>query len=155
MPVAPDYAATPDDIAAMMAASRAAAVDQLAPMKDRLTAKAISVETVVLAGPAATLIVAEAEKRQATHIVMGSHGHTAFYDLVAGTTTHGVVAQAPCPVLIVPPQAGARRSRLVRDEDAGEESFAARSAGRAVTGMAKLPTFWLRDCALGPQRSGA
>ena len=155
VPPAPNYIATPDDIEAMATTSRTTAVEQLTRLKDRLTAKAISVETVVLAGETGALIAAEAEKRQAAHIVMGSHGHTAFYELVAGTTTHGVVAQARCPVMIVPPHAGARRPRRATDENAGGESLAARSAGRAVTEMAKLPTFWLRAGTPGPQRLGA
>ncbi len=39
---------------------------------------------------------------EADYIVMGSHGHNAFYDLLVGTTTHGVMRKAPCPVVIVP-----------------------------------------------------
>jgi nucleotide-binding universal stress UspA family protein len=35
---------------------------------------------------------------------MGSHGHTAFYDLLVGSTTHGVLMRANCPVVIVPPE---------------------------------------------------
>jgi nucleotide-binding universal stress UspA family protein len=34
--------------------------------------------------------------------VMGSHGHTALYDLLVGSTTHGVLMRAQCPVVIVP-----------------------------------------------------
>jgi nucleotide-binding universal stress UspA family protein len=37
--------------------------------------------------------------------VMGSHGHTAFYDLLVGSTTHAVLKRAKCPVVIVPPRA--------------------------------------------------
>ena len=48
------------------------------------------------------LIVEQAEKSRADYIVMGSHGHTAFYDLLVGSTTHGVLMRAKCPVLIVP-----------------------------------------------------
>ena len=38
----------------------------------------------------------------ADYIVMGSHGHTPLYDLLVGTTTHGVLKNARCPVVIVP-----------------------------------------------------
>ncbi|MBI4621943.1 MAG: universal stress protein [Verrucomicrobia bacterium] len=44
----------------------------------------------------------QAEKNAADFIVMGSHGHTALYDLVVGSTTHGVLRRATCPVVIVP-----------------------------------------------------
>jgi len=30
---------------------------------------------------------------------MGTHGHGAIYDLLVGSTTHGVLEKAPCPVL--------------------------------------------------------
>jgi nucleotide-binding universal stress UspA family protein len=33
---------------------------------------------------------------------MGSHGHGAFYDLLVGSTTQGVLKRATCPVVIVP-----------------------------------------------------
>jgi nucleotide-binding universal stress UspA family protein len=33
---------------------------------------------------------------------MGSHGHTALYDLLVGSTTHQVLRKAKCPVVIVP-----------------------------------------------------
>ena len=38
----------------------------------------------------------------ADYVVMGSHGHTALYDLLVGSTTHGVLMRAKCPVVIVP-----------------------------------------------------
>ncbi len=44
-----------------------------------------------------------AKRFNADYIVMGSHGHTALYDLLVGSTTHGVLRKAPCPVVIVPP----------------------------------------------------
>jgi universal stress protein A len=37
--------------------------------------------------------------------VLGSHGHTAFYDLLVGSTAAGVLKHAPCPVVVVPPPA--------------------------------------------------
>jgi nucleotide-binding universal stress UspA family protein len=40
---------------------------------------------------------------------MGSHGHNAFYDLLVGTTTHGVLRKATCPVVIVPPPQRAKK----------------------------------------------
>jgi len=46
--------------------------------------------------------------------VMGSHGHTALYDLLLGSTTHGVLFRAPCPVVIVPPKRPRARARKSR-----------------------------------------
>jgi nucleotide-binding universal stress UspA family protein len=47
-------------------------------------------------------ILSLAREHGATLIVMGSHGHGAFYQLLAGSVTTAVLKDAPCPVLIVP-----------------------------------------------------
>jgi nucleotide-binding universal stress UspA family protein len=47
-------------------------------------------------------IVQQAERLEADYIVMGSHGHGAFYDLIVGGTTTRVLKAATCPVVIVP-----------------------------------------------------
>jgi hypothetical protein len=36
------------------------------------------------------------------HYVIGSHGHTAFHDLLVGGTASGVLKRATCPVVVVP-----------------------------------------------------
>jgi nucleotide-binding universal stress UspA family protein len=53
-------------------------------------------------GPAVTVILRTARQVRADYIVMGSHGHTAAYDLLIGSTTHGVMRKASCPTVIVP-----------------------------------------------------
>jgi nucleotide-binding universal stress UspA family protein len=75
---------------------------QLQHLEDELTAKGLVVTRVLTAGPAAGQILELAARKKADMIVLGSHGHTAFYDLIVGGTTHAVLRKAPCPVLIVP-----------------------------------------------------
>jgi len=75
---------------------------QLEHLEDELTARGLNVGSVLTSGPAADQILAVATKRKADVIVLGSHGHTAFYDLMVGGTTHAVLRKAACPVLIVP-----------------------------------------------------
>jgi len=53
-------------------------------------------------GSAITCIVDYANEQDADYIIMGSHGHSAIYDLLVGSTTHGVLKDASCPVIIVP-----------------------------------------------------
>jgi nucleotide-binding universal stress UspA family protein len=79
------------------------AVHQLEHIEDELTARGLQVTSVLTRGGAATDIVQKATKLHADVIVMGSHGHTALYELVVGSTTHAVIKRAPCPVLVVPP----------------------------------------------------
>ena len=48
----------------------------------------------------AEAILEEARNLSAAFIVIGSHGHGAVYELLAGSTTHGVLHRAPCPVVV-------------------------------------------------------
>lgn len=78
-------------------------------MQRALAKKGTAADVVSTSGFPVTQIVAEAKKRGAQYVVLGSHGHTAFYDLVLGSTASGVLKRSPCPVVIVPaePKKGA------------------------------------------------
>jgi len=69
----------------------------------RLSHPELAVETRQVNGPPIPEILDAAKISDAAYIVMGSHGHNAFYDLLVGTTTHGILRKASCPVVIVPP----------------------------------------------------
>ena len=97
-----EYAPILSNIAEINAAGEKHAARQLEKVADRLRAEFISVESDHAVGPPIHLIVNQAEKCAADYIVMGSHGHTALYDLLVGSTTHGVLMRAKCPVMIVP-----------------------------------------------------
>jgi nucleotide-binding universal stress UspA family protein len=88
-----------------MLVSEKAALHQLEHLEDELTALGLDVSFVLTQGSAAPGILEVAKKHRVDLIVLGSHGHTAFYDLVVGSTTHAVLKKATCPVLIVPPVA--------------------------------------------------
>jgi len=63
-------------------------------------------ETTALLVQGATVpkILEEAERLNADLIIMGSHGHSALYDLIVGSVTEGVLRKASCPVLVIPSQ---------------------------------------------------
>ena len=63
----------------------------------------LAVETQQVNGPPIIEILDAAKKANADYIAMGSHGHNAFYDFLVGSTTHGIIRKATCPVVIVPP----------------------------------------------------
>ena len=69
----------------------------------------LPVETQLVNGPPVIEILDAAKKANVAYIVMGSHGHNAFYDLLVGTTTHGILRKAICPVVIVPPPQRAKQ----------------------------------------------
>ena len=77
----------------------------------RLATTGRTVETICEQGFPIPLILTQAREQEARYIVLGSHGHTAFYDLVAGSTASGVIKRAPCPVVVVRATAITKRMR--------------------------------------------
>lgn len=59
------------------------------------------VETVVVEGDAAEAILTTAREKQADLIVMSTHGYSGLTRWVMGSVTERVVANAPCPVLVI------------------------------------------------------
>ena len=100
--VVAEYAPLLQDIADITTASEKAAATKLDELQEKLRADLVACETVQLVGAPIPHILAEAERTDADYIVMGSHGHTALYDLLVGSTTHGVLSRARCPVVVVP-----------------------------------------------------
>jgi nucleotide-binding universal stress UspA family protein len=71
-------------------------------IKTKLVAGGCDVTALHIQGPIVEKILHEAGEQQADLIVMGSHGHGAFYDLLVGSVTQGVIKSAACPVVVVP-----------------------------------------------------
>jgi nucleotide-binding universal stress UspA family protein len=90
----------------MLVAAEDAGANRLRELAARCAKRGVEVDAVHRVGLPVVEILSRAGK--ADYIVMGSHGHGAMYDLLVGSTTHGVLRKAPCPVVIVPP---ARRRR--------------------------------------------
>ena len=74
----------------------------LAALQKPLRAKGVAVEAKHLVGNPGQCIVDQAETLRADYVVLGSHGHGAFYELIVGSTTSRVLRQARCPVVVVP-----------------------------------------------------
>lgn len=104
-----EYAAVMDNLAEITAAGERNAERRLAEIEEKLKAAGVPSESVQVVGGPIPLIIEQAKKVDADYIVMGSHGHTAFYDLLVGSTTHGVLMRAPCPVVIIPAPHQAKR----------------------------------------------
>jgi len=100
--VVAEYAVVVDNIGEITAAGERNAARQLETIEEKVRTKFIQVESVQVTGAPVASILDQAQKCDADYIVMGSHGHTAFYDLLVGSTTHGVLMRARCPVVIVP-----------------------------------------------------
>lgn len=68
------------------------------------------------AGPVVPTLLRTVNRLQPDYLVVGSHGHTAAFEMLVGSVAHGILRQAPCPVLLVPirPRARARRVKPTR-----------------------------------------
>lgn len=80
-----------------------AAEKQLARLRQQLLKDDLVVEVRHTSGYPGQCILDAADDVGADFIVLGSHGHGAFYDLIVGSTASRVLKRARCPVLIVPP----------------------------------------------------
>ena len=83
---------------------------KLAALQQRLESEAVPTSSILLQGEPVRLIIEKASAARASYIVIGSHGHSAFFDLVVGSTTHGVLKHTSCAVVVIP----AREIRPVR-----------------------------------------
>lgn len=98
-----EFAPMVEDIAAITAANEKAAARRLARLVQGLRLRRIKVGSRQFYGAPIPHILEQANSLGADYIVIGSHGHTALYDLLAGSTAHGVLRKAPCPVVVIPP----------------------------------------------------
>lgn len=70
----------------------------------QLAKQGLTVKPDLRTGLPSAVILEQARILSADLVVMGSHGHTALYDLLLGGTAHAVLKNSPCPVVIVPPK---------------------------------------------------
>ncbi len=62
----------------------------------------IDVTPLLVQGMTVETILQEASKLKTDMIVIGSHGHGAFYKALVGSVSAGIIRKASCPVLVVP-----------------------------------------------------
>lgn len=110
-----EYAPLLADIAEVTAAGEKSAATKLAKIEGDLAENGIRSESVQFVGAPIPRIIEQAKTVAADYIVMGSHGHTALYDLLVGSTTHGVLMRASCPVVIVPASKGENPPKAKRE----------------------------------------
>lgn len=98
-----EYGAILENVAEITDFGEKAAAKQLARLQQNCERRGVPTRVAQATGSAVPLIVEQAAAVKADYIVLGSHGHTAFFDLLVGSTTHGVLRRAACPVIVVPP----------------------------------------------------
>ncbi|CAN5758899.1 universal stress protein [soil metagenome] len=75
---------------------------QLLEMRDSLVKFGVDTTVQQLAGASVDAVLEETKKLQADLIILGSHHHSTFYNLLIGSVTDDVLKRAHCPVLVVP-----------------------------------------------------
>lgn len=75
---------------------------RLALLMEGMKADGMQATAAVLEGPIVPTLVDEAKEWAADVIVMGSHGHSALYELFVGSVTEGVLRRSTVPVFVVP-----------------------------------------------------
>lgn len=97
-----DYGPLLENIVQFTTEAEKDAARHLSRLKATIKESGIRVETVLRTGVPVAHILEQAKQIGPDYIVIGTHGHTAIYDLVVGSTTQGVLRRATCPVLVVP-----------------------------------------------------
>lgn len=105
------YAPPPKSLARVLTSNEKAAAARITELRDQLRARGLTVSVEIVTGHPARTIADRAATLGASHVVIGTHGHGALYDLVVGSTTQSVLKLAPCPVLVVPARLAPRRRR--------------------------------------------
>jgi len=104
-PPDPDFVgfeAGPAVVRGQVAAELRTQHQQLQGLADRLRDGGVEATALMLQGPTVETLIAEAAKLEAGLIVLGSHGRSAFRDLMVGSVAEGVVRRSTVPVLLVP-----------------------------------------------------
>lgn len=105
------YAFDAGQVIGLTREGRKLAAHKLAALGRWFNKRCPATKVVMHEGDPISVILRTAAAIRSDYLVIGSHGHTAAYDLIIGSTTHGVIRKAPCPVLLVPINLPARKSR--------------------------------------------
>ncbi|MDZ4401501.1 universal stress protein [Prosthecobacter sp.] len=81
---------------------------QLDGLVESLTKLGVDARALQFKGPVAETVLAETPRLNADLVIMGSHHHSALYNLFIGSVTADVLKRAPFPVLVVPCDAPAQ-----------------------------------------------
>jgi nucleotide-binding universal stress UspA family protein len=114
-PAASEYGMELGSLTQFTATIEQTADRQLKEIEEDLLQRGVTTESVRVTGSPTVDILDQATKLAADYIVIGSHGHTAFYDLVIGSTASAVIKRAKCPVIVVPsPKRAAIKERTTK-----------------------------------------
>ena len=71
-------------------------------LADSLRESGIDATALLIQGPTVETTLKQSKKLDADLIVVGSHGHSAIYDVLVGSYSAGILRKSDVPVLVVP-----------------------------------------------------
>lgn len=96
------YEAGPEVVRNQVAAELRREHERLQELADQLRDAGIATTAIMIPGSTVETIFAQARKRGAELLVIGSHGHGAVFDLLFGSVSEKIVRRSSIPVLVVP-----------------------------------------------------
>jgi nucleotide-binding universal stress UspA family protein len=79
---------------------------QLLAMSSKLRATGIKAQSILIKGDPASLILNKAKELNVETIVLGSHGHGLLHKVLLGSVSEGIIRNAHCNIMVVPPHSG-------------------------------------------------
>ncbi len=77
-------------------------LSELNELQKRIESKGVGCEHILKQGVSADIILNYAKEKNASYIVMGSHGRSGIYDVFVGSLTKDITKNSPLPVVVVP-----------------------------------------------------
>lgn len=94
------------NLAAYLEKIESEAAEQMAAWQKRVEHAGVTADSLMVRGAPSHKITETARDKQADLIVMGTHGRTGLRHMLIGSVAERVVRLAPCPVMVVPREAG-------------------------------------------------
>ena len=77
-------------------------LNRLNEIEKQITSQGVECEHLLKQGIAKDIILDYAAEKNASYIVMGSHGRSGIYDVFVGSLTKDITKKSPIPVLVLP-----------------------------------------------------
>ena len=77
-------------------------LNRLNEIEKQITSQGVECEHLLKQGIAKDIILDYATQKNASYIVMGSHGRSGIYDVFVGSLTKDLTKNSPIPVLVIP-----------------------------------------------------
>jgi len=92
----------PDEVRDQIAAEYREEHRRVQELAAQLRDAGLEATALLVQGPTVATILEQAERLEADALVVGSHGRSAIFDLVAGSVSSGIIRRSRVPVLVVP-----------------------------------------------------